>query len=259
MHISKSLHIRQVVIACLVAFAFPATVAPVWAQSPPEQTIQDTQIIFNDPTPPDKGSPSGRRRGGASRGPCRQFESLTALVPATKGVVWGQTISDRPTFWFYLPQALTAQTPLEFTVQDPADREIYSSRFTAANTKPGFIQLQLPATTTPLKVGQSYTWTLSVYCDPAKPSSAVFVKGTIQRTALEPTVQKRLKTLSPLEQARVYAASGIWYDALNTLAVLHNRQPGDRQLTALWQTLLKQADLEDASIASFSSCCTLQP
>jgi hypothetical protein len=255
----KALHSTQALAALTtIALTFPITIQSVWAQTPQQQNIQDTQIIFNDPTPPDKGSPSGRQRGGSSRGPCRQFESLAALVPVTNGVVLGKTVSDRPAFWFYLPQPLTEQTPIEFVIQDAADNEVYSTRQTAPNTKPGLIRLQVPADAQALKIGQSYTWTLSVYCDPDKPSSAVFVQGMIQRTTSDEISQNRFKMLSPLEQTRLYAANDIWFDAFNTLATLYSQQPNDRQLNSIWQTLLKQADLADLTTAPFSACCMLK-
>lgn len=246
-----------------IALGLPMTVPPTWAQAPdqqaPEQkTLQDTQIIFNDPTPPQQGSPSGRQRGGASRGPCRQFESLTALVPTTKGVVWGQTVSDRPTVWFYLPNALTEKTPIEFVVQDAADNYLYNTRITAPGTQAGLIKVALPATAKPLAVGQPYFWTLSVYCNPNKPSEAVFVKGMIQRVGSDATLQKRLPASTPLDQVRLYAANGLWYDALDRLAELRQTQPRDRQLTSIWADLLKQANLGNLTTTPFSPCCTLK-
>lgn len=258
MHIAKTLLSSQTVLLA-IALGFPAPISPAWAQSAEQPSIQNTQTIFNDPTPPRQGSPTGRQRGGASRGPCRQFASLTALVPATKGKVWGQTISDRPTFWFYLPHPLTEQTPIEFTLQDSTDTDVYSTRLAVANIEPGLIRLQMPASAKALEVGKSYTWTFSVYCDPTKPSSAVFVKGMIQRTAPDATLQNRLKTLSALDQTRLYAANGLWYDAFDTLATLYRQQLNDRQLSSIWATLLKQVNLGDLTTAPFSSCCTLKP
>jgi hypothetical protein len=241
-----------------IALGLPMIVSPTWAQAPDQKTIQDAQVIFNDPTPPQQGSPSGRQRGGASRGPCRQFEALTALVPATKGVVWGQTMSDRPAFWFYLPSALTEKTPIEFVVQDADDNYIYNTRITAPKTKSGLIRLPIPATAKSLEVGKAYTWTLSVYCDPAKPSSSVFVKGNVQRVAGNTDLQRRLKNITPLDQARVYAANGVWYDAFDTLAVLYRETPRDRAIESAWANLLQQVNLDRLKTVPLTECCTIQ-
>ncbi|MDX2240724.1 MAG: DUF928 domain-containing protein [Leptolyngbyaceae cyanobacterium bins.302] len=228
------------------------------AQSVNQPTIQAPPIIFNNPNPPDRGSPTGRQRGGASRGPCRQFEALTALVPVTQGTVWGQTVSDRPAFWFHVPSSLTEKTPIEFVVQDAADNYVYKTRLTAPGTKSGLLQLPMPNTAPPLTVNQPYFWTLSVYCDPNKPSAAVFVKGMIQRVTPDAAFQNRLKNTPALEQARLYAEKGIWYNAVNTLAELYRAKPGDRQLASTWITLLQQTNLGHLTTVPFSSCCTLK-
>lgn len=259
MHITKTILSKQVVVAfSTIALGLLGSIQPMWAQSPDQTPIQDTQIIYNAPTPPQKGSPSGRQRGGASRGPCRQFESLTALVPATQGRVWGQTVSDRPTFWFYLPSALTDKTPIEFVVQDADDNYVYNTRITAPNTKSGLIRIPMPTTAKLMEVGKSYTWTLSVYCDPAKPSSSVFVKGGIQRVVTRPDLQRRLTNASPLVQANLYARNGLWYDAFDTIANLYRRNPRDRVISSAWGNLLQQANLDHLKTAPLTECCTMQ-
>ena len=223
---------------------------------PSQQNIQQTQIIFNDPTPPSQGSPSGRQQGGASRGPCRKFEGLTALVPVNNGRVWGKTTSDRPTFWFYLPNQLTTQTPVEFVVQDSADNYVYHSRYNAPQTQSGLIGIAIPANTKPLEVGKTYSWTLSVYCDPDKPSSAVFVTGTIERVRMDAALQNRLQGATPIEQVSLYAANGIWFEAFNILANLYRSHSEQKSIANAWVSLLQQVNLGSMNQAPFSSCCT---
>lgn len=148
-------------------------------------------------------------------------------------------MSDRPTFWFYLPAPLTGNTPIEFVVQDAINRYVYNTRIAAAKTQAGLMQLSLPTTAQPLEVGKSYTWTLSIYCDPAKPSQAVFVNSLIQRMAARPDLQRRLSTSAPLEQVKLYVMNGIWYEALNGLAPLYRANPQERQMAAAWASLLQ--------------------
>jgi Domain of Unknown Function (DUF928) len=246
-------------ILTVIALGLSGVAQPAWSESVPnQQNIQGTQIIFNDPVPPNQGSPNGRQRGGASRGPCRQFEALTALVPSKNGMVWGKTTSDRPTFWFYLPNQLTAQTPVEFVLQDDADNYVYNTRFTAPETRSGLISLAVPSTVKSLEVGKSYSWTLSVYCDSAKPSNSVFVKGTIQRVSLDAALQNRLQGSTPIEQVNLYAANGIWFEALNTLANLYRLNPGERQLASAWGNLLQQVNLVSLVQVPFAPCCTFE-
>lgn len=234
------------------------TLAQAGVAQLPKNPIQAGQIIFNDPTPPSQGSPGGRQQGGASRGDCRSFESLTALVPVTQGKVWGQTVSDRPTFWFYLPSELTGKTPIEFTLQDANDQYVYNTRLNAVKTQSGLIRLTVPATAKPLEVGKSYTWTFSVYCDPAKPSSAVFVQGTIQRVALNQSLRNRLGNQKTLQQVQLYAANGIWFEAFDGLAELYRRDAKNSTVTSAWGSLLQQVKLDRLKTAPLKDCCTFQ-
>jgi hypothetical protein len=209
----------------------------------PLKSIDQSQVIYNAP-PPDLGNPDGRQRGGASRGPCRNYESLTALVPLTDGKVWGLTASAHPTVWFYLPHPITTDTSIEFTVQDRSDHIVYNTRFTLSETPAGLMQIALPATATPLEVGKSYQWTLAIYCDAARPFASVSVSGSIQRVELNPARHTQIEAATPLEQARGYAAAGIWYDALNALATLHPTAAQHPQFLTIWTELLRQGNLD---------------
>ncbi|MBD3885420.1 DUF928 domain-containing protein [Phormidium tenue FACHB-886] len=240
-------------LTCLSTIA-PAQ--PLWANFQATEAIE-SQIIFNAPPPPtDQGSPTGRSQGGASRGQCQQYQSLTALVPVSQGNVWGLTTREHPSFWFYLPSALTAETSIEFVLQDETDQELYRTSFTAPDTQPGLISLAVPTTAPALEIDKAYSWTLVFYCNPAKPSESVYVQGSIQRTDLSPQQQAQLRATTPLEQARLYAADGIWYEALATLADLHRAQPNQPDIKTAWTALLKQVNLESLAEQPISSCCT---
>ncbi|HEY9617119.1 MAG TPA: DUF928 domain-containing protein [Microcoleaceae cyanobacterium] len=226
-----------------------------WSQSTSIDTIQDNQIIFNDPTPPSQGTPTGSRRGGASRTCYRSQDSLTALVPIQNQIVFGQTSEAHPTLWFYLPTHPDSPMTIEFWLQDAKDNVIYTAQTTLANSQPGLMAIAVPATAEPLAANQLYTWTLQGSCQSERSaeSSSLVVKGTIQRTTLDTTVQKQLAAATPLERAKVYAAKGIWYDALNTVAASYRRNRSDRSIAAAWNTLLKQIGLESLAEKPFLS------
>ncbi|NJR66226.1 MAG: DUF928 domain-containing protein [Leptolyngbyaceae cyanobacterium CRU_2_3] len=81
-----------------------------------------TYIKFKPPTLGNtlSNAPGGRQRGGGSRGDCPLItQPLTALAPETvAGAVGGLTTEDHPTFWFYVPYALTDEHPAEFVLLD---------------------------------------------------------------------------------------------------------------------------------------------
>jgi len=221
----------------------------------PAEALPQSQIVFNAPPPPNQGTPSGRAQGGASRGPCQDYEDLAALVPTIEGIVWGKTTQAAPSLWFYLPHPLTAETPIEFALQDAADNYVYQTSLTAPETSPGLIRFQVEPEAQPLQPDQLYTWTLIVYCDPAQPTRSVFVTGTLQQAPPDSALQAQLATAGALEQAQLYAANGIWHDALNILAEQYQVQPSDGQIATIWTDLLQQAGLEHLTAKPFSPCC----
>lgn len=203
------------------------------------------QVHFIPPPPPlDQAAPRGRRRGGASRCPGCKYDDLrlTALVPGDQlQSSLALTVAEHPTFWFYIPYTLTPSRPVEFVLQDTADNYIYKTTFTAAGTQAGVVSFSLPQKLPPLQVGQRYHWTFMVQ----DPSNFMFVQGVVQRVALSPTLLNQLKTATPTEKIALYAANGIWHEALTTLAELRRTNPQDATFKAAWTDLLHSVGLDD--------------
>jgi Domain of Unknown Function (DUF928) len=240
----------------LSIFNLPANWQPVQAQT------LTAKIQYVPPVNQEKpGEPRGRRRGGGSRGSCKQYETLTALVPITntgsKNAVWGQSTSQNPTFWFAVPDKLTPKVPVEFVIQDEADNYIYHTKFNPSETPRGIISITAQPKT-PLVAGKSYSWTFSIYCDPEKPSASVYVRGSMTQVALNATIKKQLEAAkTPLEQAVIFAKNGIWFNALTTLGEeIQSSKRKDSETTSAWNQLLKQANLDNCTSAPIVPCCT---
>jgi hypothetical protein len=235
-------------------------------------------IRFTPPPVPNRGIPLGRARGGASRSKECQItkEPLTALVPnssksltevsnvftsgaknnlekSTSESVWALTISARPSFWFYIPYSLNSHHSIEFVLQDEFDKTLYQNSFTFTETKPGVMQVKLSNNSTPLKIGKKYHWYFLVYCHTDDP---VYVEGWVERIAINPNLQIKLTRSTPQEKADLYAANGIWYDALTHLAQLRQINPNDVSLKADWESLLESVGLDAIASQPILSCCT---
>lgn len=197
------------------------------------------------PNPPDQGAPSGRQRGGASRGDCLDYQDLTALVPVVDGIVWSQTYSPTPEFFFHVPKALTADIPLELVVQDSQDNYVFRRQF-AVDAPSGMLTVPVSSASAGLTSGESYSWTFSIYCDAARPSSAVSVFGTIHRASGAAVIMPDAPTPAQrLALARQYAAAGIWHEAMGlTLSVA---EPDNADYLAALTSLLEFAGLADLS------------
>ena len=253
---------NAVAIASLINFF---TQVHAQTHSPPVSTVR-----FTPPSPPDRGAPSGRQQGGASRGPCPAVvKPLTALVPATQKTlagtkgdssglntfesVWGLTAAEYPTLWFYVPYSLTPKLPMEFVLQDDQGNNVYKTTLTTSETPPGIVKIRLPSTAAPLEVGKMYHWYFSINCDPDSP---VFVEGSVQRSVLLPTLASQLQKATPSESVALYAANGYWYDALTTLAELRSANLADTKLKNDWVSLLHSVDLDAIAQEPIVQCCT---
>ena len=61
------------------------------------------------------------------------------------------------------------------------------------------------------------------------------------------------KTLVP-KQPGVYAANGIWYEALASLAQLRCTNPNDATIASDWQSLLQQVGLPEIAKKHLAQC-----
>ncbi|NJL52341.1 MAG: DUF928 domain-containing protein [Hydrococcus sp. SU_1_0] len=112
--------------------------------------------------------------------------------------------------------------------------------------KPGIVALKLPQDTAPLEVGKTYRWTVTVVCNPSKPSRNLFAQAWIERVPLPTEVQpsNTTKDTSTSYCSLSYAKAGIWYDALacNYEKLVQNRNTSDNSWQQ-FQTLIEEIDL----------------
>lgn len=205
---------------------------------------------------PAPGQVNGRREGGGMRNDCLAVSPvLTALVPATEipalplpiTYVGGLTAAERPTFWFYVPYRLDSALTAEFVLQNSTRQEVYrvsSTEFAASQRSPGIIHVTLPASAAPLQVGQTYRWFFKVNCGD---SSSIYTEGGIARMNPNPALAQQLAAASPLQQAELYRANNLWFDAITTIGELMRANPGDRAIAAQWTALLESVGIRHVS------------
>ncbi|NJL10181.1 MAG: DUF928 domain-containing protein [Calothrix sp. SM1_7_51] len=249
---SRKILLRSILIFSLALTSFFYTPQLLIAQN-----SSSGRIRFTPPPPPERGEPTGRSQGGASRG-CES----TALVPLTQTkngeLFWGLTVAQHPTFWFHIPRRLTKNDAIELTLLDESEKEVYKTKFIAPNTPKGIISLSVPSKQPPLEIGKIYTWSFSIFCDyknvEDKPGT---VKGKIQRVALSPALQTQLASAkSPLEQASIYAQNSLWFDTMTTLGTsIRTSGKKHTSLTTAWNDLLKQANLKNSISEPITPCC----
>lgn len=206
-------------------------------------------------TPPRKGTaPSGRRSGGAGRGPiCALPEDdaanheLMALVPtshdapavsaakqtvetvAEAQAVGGLTITEQPTFWFYVPYvAQPTEDPeqkrvAQFVLLDEQARPVWHElvAFELLN-HPRLVEYPLPY---PLALETLYQWSFSVICDAEKRSRNPAVRGWVQRVEPPAELPPTLNDAPPFGAYQAYISQGIWFEAMTALATTRRKFP----------------------------------
>lgn len=177
------------------------------------------------------------RKAGGSRG-CKLplNGTITLLVPQDHTAT---TISAHPTFFWYLSQKLSL--PLRFTLLEPGKKPILTKEI---EPKPGIVALKLPQDTAPLEVGKTYRWTVTVVCNPSKPSRNLFAQAWIERVSLPTEAQLSNNTKDTSSCSLSYARAGIWYDALScSYTTLVKNQNNHNNSWQQFQSLLKEIDL----------------
>lgn len=193
----------------------------------------------------------------ASRNPdkCRPIDPsvppLTALLPDSEAPIL--TSSEHPAFWFYVPYALTpdpAQFTLRFVLQNEQHQTLYETRFAMSDPLPqgGVISLRFPSSKAALEFGKSYRWYLLIYCDDTDEIYApAFVEGTVQRTGLNPELQREIAQ-SPLQNRfLLYAQAQLWYDTLGALDA-RSGTATDSAMATDWSAVLQGVGLTDTAL-----------
>lgn len=201
--------------------------------------------------PPSRGLP-GRREGGGTRGDCLNSQQrLTALMPDTN---FGKTTAEYPTFFWYIPNIHPEAA--EFVLLDEEDNELYRTRFRVTGDS-GVIRLSLPEEVgmPPLEVGKDYHWYFSLVCDDVDRSGDSYTEGWIQRVEPSELLLAQLDTAAASDRPAIYAAAGIWYDAVTSLADLRRANPQNPSFVRDWRTLLGSVELINVAEQPFVPCC----
>lgn len=230
--------------------------------------------------PPDRGTP-GRLEGAGTRllepedfqppdetllditrGACdvnldATSTPLTPLVPESD---FGITLQGYPTFFVYVPE-LPDTAAIEFVVTEwefietESGTEVFDRDLYATTLEPpenaGILPLPLPPRddagnpVEPLQVDRNYTWFLRVICDaehPTRYGPDIWVEAWVKRLNPSAEFAATLETATPLQRQELYAETGVWYDALQTLVELR-RDETATEVDETWLELLNSVGL----------------
>ncbi|MGB3239088.1 MAG: DUF928 domain-containing protein [Geitlerinemataceae cyanobacterium] len=198
---------------------------------------------FSQPMETTRGS-SGRRQAPITVNGETLTTPLVALVPSSSLGNYGLTLDGYPSFYIHMPALPEAR--LEFILLDELGDRIYETSYLVANRE-GTFSIDLPrnANLQPLEVGITYTWQVRLKLNPNRVVTDYLVQGQIERFDAEAVLAQDLEAASPEEKLVLYAQSGLWYDALDTLAQLRRANPNNPLLVNEWAQLLRSAGFDE--------------
>ncbi len=198
--------------------SFTSNPTPGWTQL-------NSQVIAQQPSAPDTGTPNGQRTAGGTRGgACKKTDRpFTALVPENGK---GLTTAEHPVFWFYIPDASKDIQAIEFSLHDQNETTtLYRTSLQLTKT-PGIIGIPLPSNQeNSLKLNESYHWRFIVHCTHKEtPEEDPELEGWVTRVQNSPN---------------------LWYDELTTLAKRYLSNSQNVEVKNTWTQLLKSVGLEE--------------
>lgn len=232
----------------------------------PQQAVksQNKRVRFVQPVlskpPVNRGAPTDRR-GAGTRGECPAVSMApTGIMPTVASnntqFVIGNTATEYPTFWYYIPYNAEKIHSVKFAIVDEKENLLTKEPIPVnISGTPGIISFTLPKTEQPLKPGQYYHSYLLIDCNPQSRSEDTAIEGLVQVVAPSSEFTKRFQAATEREKVNLYAQQGYWQDAITTLGELRRRQPQDTSLTEDWKALLNSVTLGDIAGENISPCC----
>ncbi|MDY7014215.1 MAG: DUF928 domain-containing protein [Cyanobacteriota bacterium] len=240
--------------SALAALLSPALVGFAPLPSPETNSFAAPTLVSLDfPASPSNGRRPERTASGGARSLCyiegrrQQAIPMTVLMPEDNV---GTTVDDDPALFLYIPKSRIDGGQV-IVFERESDREVYLREFDLSN-KPGdtagVIKIDLQEAN--LESGKIYDWVFSPFCLDEDGGTEflgdTYVEGSFQRTELtsvQNTQLERAETL--LEQAEIYARSGVWNETLSLAEQLRSSDPQE------WTNLLKSVKLEELAEAPY--------
>jgi len=183
--------------------------------------------------PPARGKPRARVAGGV-RGRNGNVPILRVLAPEHTG----RTLSEQPSFFWYIDRAPPAGAALVFTLVDDTRVEPLIEAPLERPTAPGIQRIDLADYSVGLRQGVEYQWSVALILDSNRRSTDIVSIGWIDRV----DVPADLSAAGPLG-AHAYAEHGLWYDALTAASDRVEADPDHPLRRAPRAALLRQVGL----------------
>jgi hypothetical protein len=220
---------------CLIVTAVAFALIPVFAE-------MARAPVFKSPFP--SNAPKVRVDGHV-RGSDDALLTLTVLAPEEVGL----TTKAQPVLFWY--QSKASRTKFELTISEGKSiSPLLEVKFDQLPTD-GIQRIRLADHKITLEPGVEYRWTVAMVLDEENRSKDVLASGVIKRVAPADKLQKRLTSAKDDDLPFIYADEGIWYDSLEALSALIDKQPQNKKLYEERAVYFTQVGLHDAAMHEF--------
>lgn len=230
----------------------PGFLAPAPVLSRTTSGYQDASgswLVSESFNPPSRGTPGSAAAGG-SRG-CGWQPGQKLLSPLVPADAMAFTVSEYPTFFWYVPEkssldenSSNGSATLRFVLIDENQTIVYQKKLLAPSA--GIMSHQLsPESAAPLAENQQYHWLVTMVCDPEDASADPLIDGWVERIPVSEELQAELDNATETDRPSIYARSGIWHEALTSLAELRQKNPEDETILSRWSEFLRSVSLGD--------------
>lgn len=227
----------------------PRLLSPAPALSQPGSGYQNASgswLVSESFNPPSQGAPGSAAAGG-SRG-CGWRPGQKLLSPLVPADAMAFTVSEYPTFFWYVPERSSlddnsahGSATLRFVLIDENQDIIYQKKLLAPSA--GIMSHQLSQESAPLVEGKKYHWLVTMVCDTEDPSADPLIDGWVERIPVDAELQAELDNATESDRPSIYARTGIWHEALNSLAQLRQKNPEDQTVLSRWSEFLRSVGL----------------
>jgi Domain of Unknown Function (DUF928) len=230
-----------------IGLNIPTVLASTIPAISPSPNLILTQVDFSPPPNGAPGSQQDPSSQGESRPGCPETARLVSFSPATN---WGETIGNKPIFWFYTSVQFTS---VKFSLRNEKGLEKLYETTVPMGSEPGVFKFRLPDDAPDLEVDRIYRWNIQASCNSSSEQS-LNVNGVIVRRS-NSELQAKIESASPEERVNLYAENGFWFDTLEELAKLRCAEPENPDFAADWASLLEYPNVQLNEFADEAISC----
>jgi hypothetical protein len=157
----------------------------------------------------------------------------------------GQTIDPQPTLYYFVPER-TLQ-PIEITISSRFEIDPLLEQRIEPPLEAGIHALSLADHGVELTPGTAVDWSLTLVREEGRPTANPTTRARLELVAEEPELVAALEATPSEHAANIYAAHGLWYDAIDALSTFIEQHPDVATLHERRAALMDAQGLEDAA------------